>query len=102
MSPTIRSPTIETIVSITLQVLSVSLTLKLKYSLNSQNPESFTCENMRLPAPVAKYNQAWIDMGSDNHWSDHTRSSETRYCSRSQANADKCRNNPRRKNGMKM
>src|SRR5580693_1842642 len=52
MSPTIRSPTTETIVSITLQVLRVSLTLKLKYSLNNQNAESFTWEKRRLPAPV--------------------------------------------------
>src|SRR5437764_718053 len=54
MTPTMSKPTIETIVSITLQVFSVSLTVKLKYSLNNQNPESFTCENIRLPAPVAK------------------------------------------------
>ena len=47
------SPTTETIVSITDQVLRVSLNDKLKYSLNIQKPGSFTCENIRLPAPVA-------------------------------------------------
>ena len=30
----------------------VSLILKLKYSLKSQKPVSFTCENSRLPAPT--------------------------------------------------
>src|SRR3954449_6795524 len=53
MRPTISKPTIDTIVSITLHVLRVSFMVKLKYSLNNQNPESFTCENIRLPAPVA-------------------------------------------------
>src|SRR4051812_2372921 len=53
MRPTMIKPTIDTIVSITLQVLRVSLIVKLKYSLNNQNPESFTCENIKLPAPVA-------------------------------------------------
>ena len=47
------SPTTDTIVSITDQVLRVSLKDKLKYSLNIQKPGSFTCENIRLPAPVA-------------------------------------------------
>ena len=32
------NPTIDTIVSMTLHVFSVSLTVKLKYSLNNQNP----------------------------------------------------------------
>ena len=36
------NPTTDTIDSITLQVFKVSLTVKLKYSLNNQNPESFT------------------------------------------------------------
>ncbi len=32
----------------------MSLMLKLKYSLNNQNPESLTCENNRLPAPTER------------------------------------------------
>ena len=43
-----------TVVSMTVQVLSVSLTDRLKYSLNSQKPLSFTWESMRLPDPIAK------------------------------------------------
>ena len=46
-------PTIETMLSITLHVRMVSLNERLKYSLKSQKPASFTWENMRLPAPVA-------------------------------------------------
>ena len=30
----------------------VSFTDKLKYSLNIQKPVSFTCENIKLPAPI--------------------------------------------------
>ena len=40
-------------VSMTLHVFRVSLILRLKYSLKSQNPPSFTCPNIRLPAPIA-------------------------------------------------
>src|SRR5665213_636952 len=47
------SPITEIIVSITDQDRIVSLIDKLKYSLNSQKPPSFTCEKARLPAPIA-------------------------------------------------
>src|SRR6185312_3119288 len=46
------NPVIETIVSIIVQVRKVCRMLKLKYSLNNQKPPSFTCENIRLPAPI--------------------------------------------------
>src|SRR5690606_32995384 len=45
-------PAIATIVSISDHDLIVSMMLRLKYSLNIQKPLSFTCENMRLPAPM--------------------------------------------------
>ena len=48
-----KSPIIDTIISISDHERNVSLMLKLKYSLNIQKPESFTCENIRLPAPKA-------------------------------------------------
>lgn len=47
------NPAIETIASITDHERSVSFKLKLKYSLNIQKPASFTCENIKLPAPSA-------------------------------------------------
>ena len=47
------NPQIEIIVSIIDQVRNVSLKLRLKYSLQSQKPESLTCDNNRLPAPTA-------------------------------------------------
>ena len=47
------NPIKETMVSIILHVLMVSFTVRLKYSLNIQNPGSLTCENIKLPAPVA-------------------------------------------------
>ena len=47
------SPLIPIEVSITLHVFNVSLILRLKYSLKSQNPPSFTCPNIRLPEPIA-------------------------------------------------
>jgi len=43
----------ETIVSIIVQEDRVSLMVRLKYSLNIQKPPSLTCENMRLPEPIA-------------------------------------------------
>ncbi len=46
-------PSTDTIVSMRVQVLNVSLSVKLKYSLNIQKPVSLTCENIRLPAPTA-------------------------------------------------
>ena len=51
MSTPIR-PVTETIVSIIVQVRKVCRMVKLKYSLNNQKPPSFTCENIRLPAPI--------------------------------------------------
>ena len=47
------SPTTETMVCITVHDFSVSMTERLKYSLNNQNPVPFSCEHTRLPAPVA-------------------------------------------------
>ena len=47
------SPVIPTIVSITVHVERVSLTVKLKYSLNNQKPASFTWESIKLPEPIA-------------------------------------------------
>ena len=41
-------------VSITVHEDRVSLTFKLKYSLKSQNPLSFTWESIRLPEPIDK------------------------------------------------
>ena len=49
-----NNPTTDTIISITDHERKVSFMLRLKYSLNSQNPESFTCENSKLPAPNDK------------------------------------------------
>ncbi len=46
------SPRTETMLSITVHVPNVCFKLRLKYSLNIQNPVSFTCENIRLPAPT--------------------------------------------------
>ena len=46
------SPTMATMVSISDQERKVSRILRLKYSLNIQKPESFTWENIRLPAPI--------------------------------------------------
>ena len=40
-------------VSMTVQVRRVSFTDRLKYSLKSQNPPSFTCESIKLPDPMA-------------------------------------------------
>lgn len=51
-SKTPNKPITETIVSITDHDRSVSVSDKLKYSLNIQKPESFTCEKSRLPAPI--------------------------------------------------
>ena len=51
-------PTMDTVVSISVQDFKVSFMLRLKYSLNSQNPPSFTCESMILPAPVASTNNS--------------------------------------------
>src|SRR5687768_16503432 len=42
----------ETMVSINDHERSVSFIPRLKYSLNNQNPASFTCENIKLPAPM--------------------------------------------------
>lgn len=47
-------PMTDTTVSIKLHDLMVSLIDRLKYSLKSQNPESFTCENNKLPEPTAR------------------------------------------------
>src|SRR5512138_2352837 len=38
----------------TVHVLIVSLMLRLKYSLTSQNPPSFTWASIRLPDPIAR------------------------------------------------
>lgn len=46
------NPVMDTIVSIIVHVRNVCLIVKLKYSLNNQKPPSFTCENIRLPAPM--------------------------------------------------
>ena len=48
-----KIPTTETILSMIDQERKVSLILRLKYSLNSQKPGSFTCENIKLPEPIA-------------------------------------------------
>src|SRR5690606_17244935 len=48
-----RSPTTDTMVSMTDQERIVSRMVNPKNSLNIQNPGSLTWENMRLPAPVA-------------------------------------------------
>lgn len=47
-------PTLETMASIIDHDRNVSFTDIPKYSLNIQKPESFTCENMRLPAPMER------------------------------------------------
>lgn len=47
------NPITPTVVSIIVQVERVSLTDRLKYSLNNQNPLSFTCESIKLPEPIA-------------------------------------------------
>src|SRR5512133_128204 len=41
-------------VSITVHVRQVSFILRLKYSLTSQKPPSFTCASMMLPEPMAR------------------------------------------------
>ncbi len=46
------NPTTETMDSMTDQDRIVSEILRLKYSLKSQKPPSFTCENIKLPAPI--------------------------------------------------
>ena len=48
-----KIPTTETILSMIDHERKVSFILKLKYSLNNQNPGSFTCENIKLPEPIA-------------------------------------------------
>lgn len=53
MINTPMSPMTDTIVSMMVQDFSVCLMLRLKYSLNSQNPLSFTWERVRLPEPTA-------------------------------------------------
>src|SRR6056297_947470 len=47
------SPITPTKVSMTVQVESVSLTVRLKYSLNIQKPVSLTWESIKLPDPMA-------------------------------------------------
>src|ERR1700744_5814158 len=57
------SPTTDTMDSITDHERMVSFMLRLKYSLNIQNPESFTCEKAKLPAPMAstiRLGSAWV------------------------------------------
>jgi len=51
---TINNPTTDTIVSMIVQVAKVWRIVRLKYSLNNQNPPSLTCENVMLPAPMAR------------------------------------------------
>ncbi len=46
-------PITPTMVSITVQVDKVSLTERLKYSLNNQKPPSLTCDSIKLPDPMA-------------------------------------------------
>lgn len=46
-------PITPTVVSMTVQLFKVSLTERLKYSLNSQKPLSFTWDNIKLPDPIA-------------------------------------------------
>lgn len=53
-SKTPKRPTTATIVSMIVQDRKVSLRLRLKYSLKSQNPESFTWDNTKLPAPIER------------------------------------------------
>lgn len=47
------NPITETMVSMMVQDFIVCLMLKLKYSLNSQKPLSFTCDSIKLPEPTA-------------------------------------------------
>ena len=47
-------PMTPTRVSITVHVDRVSLTERLKYSLKSQNPPSFTWDSIKLPDPMAR------------------------------------------------
>ena len=54
MAKTPKSPMTPTKVSITVQVDKVSLTERLKYSLNIQKPVSLTWESIKLPEPMAK------------------------------------------------
>lgn len=52
------NPDMEVIVDKTVHVENVSFMLSPKYSLIIQNPASFTCEQMELPAPVARVTKA--------------------------------------------
>ena len=52
------NPDTETIVESTVHVANVSFMLNPKYSLIIQNPASFTCEQIALPAPVASVTKA--------------------------------------------
>ncbi len=47
------NPNTESTDSRSVHVKNVSLIVKPKYSLNIQNPASFTCEQNILPAPIA-------------------------------------------------
>lgn len=51
-------PLTDMIVSRSVHVSTVSLMDNPKYSLNIQNPASFTCDAMTLPAPVARTTNA--------------------------------------------
>ena len=54
------SPTTDTMDSMTLQVFSVSLTERLKYSLNNQKAGIVHMgEKNKLPAPVARTIRDW-------------------------------------------
>src|SRR6185312_12785336 len=58
------NPITDIMVSINDHERIVSLIDKLKYSLNNQNPPSFTCENARLPAPIASTIKLGLMVGS--------------------------------------
>src|SRR4051812_42633974 len=45
----------------------VCLMLRLKYSLNSQKPVSFTWENMRLPEPIASTINSALTMDDESN-----------------------------------
>ena len=53
-------PDTDMIVSSNDQVRNVSFTVKPKYSLNIQNPASFTWERITLPAPIASTTSATL------------------------------------------
>ena len=53
MISVVVTPTIPTMHSMTVHDINVCLIVRLKYSLNIQNPMSLKCDHMMLPDPVA-------------------------------------------------